>query len=129
MYSPLSYFLFQPVLHDLCNIGHGMYYSVCLMVHVEDPLLLIGKNSKGSRNFPNLIWFCLVLFVIFNFCLFCVVFLWWLFFFFLLFIKPVDSNIHWQCLAFHWQCLAFHCSYIRIWCTSVLPGVIFGGQV
>ena len=59
-----------------------MYYSVCLMVHVEDPLLLIGKNSKGSRNFPNLILFCLVLFVIFNFCLFCVVFLWCFFLFF-----------------------------------------------
>ena len=24
--DPLSYFSFQPVLHDWCNIGHGMYY-------------------------------------------------------------------------------------------------------
>ena len=26
--DPLSYFSFQPVLHDWCNKGRGMYYPV-----------------------------------------------------------------------------------------------------
>ena len=26
---------FQPVLHDWCNKGRGMYYPVCGMVHVK----------------------------------------------------------------------------------------------
>ena len=33
--DPLSYFLFQPVLHDWCNKGHGMCYPVCGMVHIK----------------------------------------------------------------------------------------------
>ena len=37
----LSYFSFQPVLHDWCNKGRGMCYSVCGMVHIKEPLLLI----------------------------------------------------------------------------------------
>ena len=28
MVDPLSYFSFQPVLHDWCNKGHGMCYPV-----------------------------------------------------------------------------------------------------
>ena len=39
-----SYFSFQPVLHDWCNKGHGMYYSVCGMMHIKEPLLLIEKE-------------------------------------------------------------------------------------
>ena len=31
---PLSYFSFQPVLHDWCNKGHGMCSPVCGMVHI-----------------------------------------------------------------------------------------------
>ena len=46
MVDPLSYFSFQPVLHDWCNKGHGMCYHVCGMVHIKFPLLLIKK----SRN-------------------------------------------------------------------------------
>ena len=38
-------FLFQPVLNDWCNKGHGMCYPVCRMVHIKEPLLLIGKSS------------------------------------------------------------------------------------
>ena len=38
--DPLSYFSFQPVLHDWCNKGHGMCYPVCGMVHIKEPLLL-----------------------------------------------------------------------------------------
>ena len=49
--DPLSYFSFQPVLHDWCNKGCGMYYPVCGMVHIKEPLLLIDKSSLcgGSR--------------------------------------------------------------------------------
>ena len=51
MVDPLSYFLFQPVLHDWFNKGCGMYYPVCGMVHIKEPLLLIRKSSLcgGSR--------------------------------------------------------------------------------
>ena len=43
--DPLSYFLFQPVLHDWCKKGCGMCYPVCVVVHIKEPLLLIGKSS------------------------------------------------------------------------------------
>ena len=33
-HDPLSYFSFQPVLHDWCNKGRGMCYPVCGMVHI-----------------------------------------------------------------------------------------------
>ena len=53
MVDPLSYFSFQPVLHDWCNKGRGMCYPVCGMVHIKEPLLLIGKSSPfGSSRFP-----------------------------------------------------------------------------
>ena len=45
MVDPLSYFSFQPVLHDC--------YPVCGMVHIKEPLLIIGKSSPcGSSGFP-----------------------------------------------------------------------------
>ena len=49
--DPLSYFSFQPVLHDWCNNGCGMYYPVCGMMHIKEPLLLIRKSRLcgGSR--------------------------------------------------------------------------------
>ena len=51
--DPLSYFSFQPVLHDWCNKGRGMCYPVYGMVHIKEPLLLIGKSSLcGGRGFP-----------------------------------------------------------------------------
>ena len=51
--DPLSYFSFQPVLHDWCNKGRGMCYPVCRMVHIKEPLLLIDKSSLcGSSGFP-----------------------------------------------------------------------------
>ena len=50
---PLSYFSFQPVLHEWCNKGRGMCYPVCGMVHIKEPLLLIGKSSPcGGSGFP-----------------------------------------------------------------------------
>ena len=51
--DPLSYFSFQPVLHDWCNKGRGMCYSVCGMMHIKEPLLLIDKSSLcGGSTFP-----------------------------------------------------------------------------
>ena len=44
----LSYFLFQPVLHNWCNKCRGMCYPVCWMVHTKEPLLLIGNSSLCS---------------------------------------------------------------------------------
>ena len=51
--DPLSYFSFQPVLHDWCNKGGGMCYHACGMVHIKEPLLLIEKSSPcGGSGFP-----------------------------------------------------------------------------
>ena len=51
--DPLSYFLFQPVLHNWCNKGRGMCYPVCGMVHIKEPLMLIDKSSLcGGSGFP-----------------------------------------------------------------------------
>ena len=53
--DPLSYFSFQPVLHDWCNKGRGMCYPVCGMVHIkEEPLLLIEKISPCGGSGFNL---------------------------------------------------------------------------
>ena len=50
--DPLSYFLFQPVLHNWCNKDCGMCYPVCGMVHIKEPLLLIDKSSLcGGSGF------------------------------------------------------------------------------
>ena len=55
MVDPLSYFSFQPVLHDWCNKGRGMCYPFCGMVYIKEPLLLIRKSSPcGSSTFPLL---------------------------------------------------------------------------
>ena len=54
MVDPLSYFSFQPVIHDWCNKGRGVCYPVCGKVYIKEPLLLInGKSSPccGS-GFP-----------------------------------------------------------------------------
>ena len=50
--DPLTYLSLQPVLHDKCNKGRGMCYLVCGMVHIKEPLLLIGKSSPcGGSGF------------------------------------------------------------------------------
>ena len=42
--------------HDWCNKGRGMCCPVCGMVHMEQPLLLIGKSSPcGGGGFPILL--------------------------------------------------------------------------
>ena len=53
LYNGKSYFSFQQVLYDWCNKGRGMYYPVCGMVHIKEPLLLIDKSSLcGGSGFP-----------------------------------------------------------------------------
>ena len=54
MVDPLSYFSFQPLLHNWCNKGCSVYYPVYGMVHIKDPLLLIEKSSpcSGCSEFP-----------------------------------------------------------------------------
>ena len=45
----LSYFS----LHDWLNKSRGMCYPVCGMMHIKEPLLLIGKSSPcGGSGFP-----------------------------------------------------------------------------
>ena len=39
--------------HNWCNKGCGIYYPVCGMMHIKEPLLLIGKSSLcGGSGFP-----------------------------------------------------------------------------
>ena len=53
MVDSLSYVSFHPVLHAWCNKGRGMCYTVCGMVHIKEPLLLIGKSSPCDvSGFP-----------------------------------------------------------------------------
>ena len=42
------------MLHDWCYKCRGMYYPVCGMGHIKEPLLLIGISSlcSGSNGFP-----------------------------------------------------------------------------
>ena len=40
------------VLHDWCNKSRGVCYSVCGMMHIKEPLLLIDKSSLcGGAGF------------------------------------------------------------------------------
>ena len=43
-WDPLSYFLLQAMIHKWYNKGHGMYYPVCGMLYIKEPLLLIRKE-------------------------------------------------------------------------------------
>ena len=48
--DPLSYSLFQAVLHDWCNKGCGMWSPVCGMVHIKEPLLLNGFAMRDRSD-------------------------------------------------------------------------------
>ena len=37
--GPIELYSFPSVLHNWCNKGRVMYYSVCGMVHIKEPLL------------------------------------------------------------------------------------------
>ena len=44
---------FKPVLNDWCNKGRGKCYPVYGVVHMKEPLLLIGKSGLcGGSGFP-----------------------------------------------------------------------------
>ena len=49
-------FSFYPVLHEWLNKNHGMYFPVCEMVHIKDPLLLTGK-SRSRFCLPLSTWY------------------------------------------------------------------------
>ena len=50
MVDLLSYFSFQPVFHDWCNKDRGMCYPVCGMMHIKEPLLVLGNVMSVSLN-------------------------------------------------------------------------------
>ena len=53
MVDPLSYFSFQPMLHNWCNKGHGMCYPVCGMMYIKEPLQIVRKSRPcDSIRFP-----------------------------------------------------------------------------
>ena len=47
-------FKFQPEHHNWCNKSRGMYYPACGIVHIKNPLLLVGKSRpcSGGCGFP-----------------------------------------------------------------------------
>ena len=53
MVDSLSYFSFQPELHNWCKKGIGMCYPVCGLMHIKEPFLLIRKSCPcGGSRFP-----------------------------------------------------------------------------
>ena len=52
--DPWSNFSFQPVPHDWCNKGYGMYYPGCDMVNIKDSLLLIDIAYKVGQRVSSL---------------------------------------------------------------------------
>ena len=51
--GPIDLFLVPASAPRLCNKGRGMCYPVCGMMHIKEPLLLIGKSSPcGGNRFP-----------------------------------------------------------------------------
>ena len=52
--DPLSYFSFQPVLHDWCNTVYSVSFPVCGMVRIKTTLLLIGESNTciAGIGFP-----------------------------------------------------------------------------
>ena len=51
MVDPLSYFSFQPVLHDWCNKGRAIL--TVGMVHIKEPLQLIGGVANFLSSYLN----------------------------------------------------------------------------
>ena len=51
--GPIELNLVPTSAPDWCNKDHGMYYPVCAMMHLKEPLLIIGKSSPcGGSGFP-----------------------------------------------------------------------------
>ena len=68
--DPLGYFSLQSVPHDWCKKkGRGMWFSVCGMIHIKEPLLLIGNSSPyGGSGFPLFLyeWFITICMMPYN---------------------------------------------------------------
>ena len=47
----IELFLVPTMLHDWCNKGRGMCYPVLGMMHIKEPLLLIGKSSLCGGSY------------------------------------------------------------------------------
>ena len=43
--GPTELFLVPVNVPDWCNKGRGICYPVCWMMHIKEPLLLIGKSN------------------------------------------------------------------------------------
>ena len=41
------------MLHDWCNKGRGMCYSVCGMMHIKEPLLIRKSSPYDGSGFPH----------------------------------------------------------------------------
>ena len=51
--GPIELFLVPASARHWCNKCRGLYYPVCGMMHIKEPLLLIGKSSLcGGSGFP-----------------------------------------------------------------------------
>ena len=54
--GPIELFLVPASVPRLVYKGCGMCFPVCRIVHIKEPLLLIGKSSScGSSGFPLLL--------------------------------------------------------------------------
>ena len=42
---------FKSILYNWHSKGRGMYYSVHGMVHIKEPLLLVGKSNPCDSGF------------------------------------------------------------------------------
>ena len=52
MVDPLGYFSFQPVPYDWCKKRSWYVLSSMGVMHIKEPLLLIGKSSPFGNRFP-----------------------------------------------------------------------------
>ena len=57
-------FMVDPLGYFWCNKRQGICYPVCRIMHIKEPLLLIGKSSPcGGRGFPRSLyeWFVIII--------------------------------------------------------------------
>ena len=74
--GPIELFLVPASAPLWCNKGRAMYYPVCGMMHIKEPLLLIEKSSLcGGSGFPLSLseWFFTICLTPYNCKIKCVV--------------------------------------------------------
>ena len=69
--GPIEPFLVPTSAHDWYNKGRGMCCPVCRMVHIKEPLLLIGKRSpcNSGSGFPLIIIIIIIIIIFYFFFL------------------------------------------------------------